>query len=175
MPPPFPFGWASVRASTAHMQAHQSLGVRAGTWGDPAGGGSFPAPSSPPQQNSVGAGASGCHSNASPGTGVGAGPNSKATELLTKVTGTTEQFSLEDMIYCINYAVFIFFFPFKHRSNERSIKIPSFLPKSSSCVMTFLKIQGLVLPAAKWQFWLAPHAELRHTQMEKVFKDHLSK
>lgn len=64
------------------------------------------------------------------------------------------------MIYCISYVVFIFFLPFKHRRNERSIKTPSFLPKSSSYVVTFLKIQALVLLAANWQAWLAPHAEL---------------
>lgn len=55
--------------------------------------------------------------------------------------------------------VFIFFLPLKHRRNE-NLKTPSFLPKSSSCVRTLLKIQAVVLPAANWQPWLAPHVEL---------------
>lgn len=126
--------------------------------------------SHPAQQNPVRAGASGCHPNTSPSTGVGTGPNSKATQLLTKPTSTTKQFSLEEMIYCISYVVFIFFLPFHHRRNERSIENASFLPKSSSCVITFLKIHGLVLPAANWQPWLAPHAELDTHRWKKFSK-----
>lgn len=98
--------------------------------------------------------------NCQPGTGTGAGTphNSKAIKLLTELTGTTEQFSLEEIISCISYVVFIFFLSLKHRRNE-NLKTPSFLPKSSSCVRTFLKIQAMVLPAANWQPWSAPHAE----------------
>lgn len=80
MPPPSRFGWASVLACTAHMQAHQFPGMHAGTCGDT---GEAHCQLLPlwAQQNLVGARAAGWHSDASPGTGVGAGPHSKATKL----------------------------------------------------------------------------------------------
>lgn len=93
-----------------------------------------------------------------PGNGCSVGPHSKATQLLTKLTGTTEQFRLSKwFIVSVLWHLFLFL-PFKNRRNG-NIKPPGFLPKCSSCAITFSKIQDLVLPAANWQPWL-PHIEV---------------
>lgn len=111
MPPSSRFGWTSVLASIAHMQAHQSLGVWAGTCGDTREA-HFQLPLSAAEPSET----QGIRLpfKPSPGTGVGAGPKSKAMKLLRKLTSTTEQFHLIEIIYCISYLAFIFFLPFKH-------------------------------------------------------------
>lgn len=162
MPTPSRFGWASLLASAARTQAPRSLGVCEGICG-----GHGEVNIQLPRRTQGGPGGAGA-AIPTPTPGSSAGLRSKAPELLTKLTGTTEQCSLEDMICRISYLVLILLLPFKYRRNERRIKIPSFLPMSWSCVTAFLKIQGLVLPAANWEPWWAPHAEL-DTQRGKMF------